>query len=218
MIKITESDDLTVWFTTDLHLNHQGPRSCTPLWESRGYKNPSDMTEQIIKIINDFVKPKDILFNLGDLFLNSTLEQVENILSQIACQTMYCMFGNHPNPHYNGIYVPLVKELLGDKYLPGMEVFPLRYKNLVYLNNFQEINVNGQRITLCHYALQVWNHSGTGSWALVGHSHGSLPTILPDSKCGKILDVGFDIFKKPISFKEVKAIMDKKPLLTVDHH
>jgi hypothetical protein len=70
-----------------------------------------------------------------------------------------------------------------------------------------------------HYPLAVWNESHHGSWMIHSHSHGSygagLPTTLDQ---GKILDVGWDVFNKPVDFFEVKDIMDKKEKIYKDHH
>lgn len=218
MFNITETHDLKVWFTTDLHLDHQGPQGGTPLWQSRGYKSPSDMTQGIITEINTCVRRDDVLINLGDLCLNCSMEKLNSYLDQINCQNMYCMMGNHPNPHYKAVYRDLVRAALGDNYTYDSEVFPLRYKNMIYINHLQEMVVNGQLIVMCHYPLMVWNHSKKSAWCLVGHSHGSLPSTLPVSNYGKILDVGWDVFKRPVSFLDIKNIMDKKPMLSVDHH
>lgn len=69
------------------------------------------------------------------------------------------------------------------------------------------INIENQDIFLCHYAMRVWNKSHFNSWNLFGHSHGELK-----EEWGKSLDVGVDSNNfEPISFKEVKEIMNKKP-------
>lgn len=218
MFNITETEDQKVYFTSDLHLDHEGPRGGTPLWVSRGYTSPKDMSRGIIQNINEVVRENDILFNLGDLCLNCSMETLESYLNQIRCKRMYCLLGNHPNPHYKAIYMKLVREILGDRFRPDMEVFPLEYKNMTYLNHLSEIIVNGQVIILCHYALQVWDKSRSAAWALCGHSHGGLQTTVPTAQYGKILDVGVDVFKRPVSFGEIKKLMDTKPLLSVDHH
>jgi len=217
MFNITESDDLKVWFTTDPHLDHQGPKGGTPLWESRGYESPDDMTLNIIDTCNEIVRPNDILFMLGDLCLNSNPLNIDRYLGRLKCQNFWCLWGNHNNPHEKLIYRPGRDKLLA----PGVKanwVYPVTYKNMTYLGHYHEVVVNGQFIVLSHYAYQVWNESHHSSWCLCGHSHGSLATTRPESDYGKILDVGWDLFKKPLSFQEIKEIMDKKPIQKVDHH
>jgi len=218
MFNIIESPELKVWFTSDLHLNHEGPKGATPLWESRGYNSPKHMSQCIVNAINEHVRRDDILFNLGDLCLNCSVEAFDSYLDQIVCRTVYCMMGNHSNPHYKLVYRRLVKELLGDKYHLSIEIFPLRYKNLVYINHLQEIVVNGQLIVLCHYPLYSWNHMGKNTWMLSGHEHSQVPNHLPSGKDGKILDCSWDFFKRPVSFNEIKTIMDAKAVRSVGHH
>ena len=81
-----------------------------------------------------------------------------------------------------------------------------------------EISVNDQFIAMSHYPNLIWNHSGKGSWMLCGHSHSSCQMTNSKSNYGKILDVGFDEFKRPLTFQEVKKIMDIKIISAVDHH
>lgn len=216
MYSLTETPDCRVWFTSDLHLDHKGPRGCTPLWESRGYHSPSHMSQCIIDILNDLVRENDILFNLGDLCLDCPIEQLDRYLNNIKCKNIWSLWGNHNNPHEKAFYRPNRNKLCPDHSVQW--VYPVRYKNMVYLGHYHEIVVNKQLIILSHYAFQIWNESHHGSWCLCGHSHGTLPTIRPESTYGKILDMGWDLYKKPLSFDEVKTIMDKKPIQKVDHH
>ena len=58
-----------------------------------------------------------------------------------------------------------------------------------WIENLNEISIQGQTIVLCHYALRVWNRSHHGSWHLYGHSHGRLP----ESPTSLSMDVGVDI-------------------------
>ena len=206
--------DQNVFFTSDWHWNH----GQSFVWEKRGYASVQTHNEALIKSINDSVGQEDILFNLGDLVLNCSIEQFESLISRIICQNIYLMAGNHSNPHFKNIYKPMVQKLLGDNYTPESEVYPLRYKNVVYINHYMEISVNDQFIAMSHYPNLIWNHSGKGSWMLCGHSHSSCQMTNSKSNYGKILDVGFDEFKRPLTFQEVKKIMDIKIISAVDHH
>jgi len=77
------------------------------------------------------------------------------------------------------------------------------------------IDLAGQQIILCHYAMRVWDKSHWGIWHLYGHSHGSLP----DDPRSLSYDVGVDKNNfTPLLFEEVKEIMSKKTFKPVDHH
>ena len=72
-----------------------------------------------------------------------------------------------------------------------------------------------QLIVMCHYAFKVWNQSHRQSWALWGHSHGTLP----DDPKALSLDVGVDGHEyKPWTYKELKARMAQKSWKAIDHH
>lgn len=86
--------------------------------------------------------------------------------------------------------------------------------NQEVLRNFTEvhkglhrINIEGQDITLCHYAMVVWASSCHGSWLLYGHSHGRIKEF--EDKFA--IDVGTDIWGfSPISFEIIKYVMSKR--------
>lgn len=83
------------------------------------------------------------------------------------------------------------------------------------VNDYREIRVEGQFIVLMHYAMRVWNKSHSGAWNLFGHSHNSLP----DDPNALAIDVGVDCHNYfPISFRDVKRIMNKKDYKSIDHH
>lgn len=61
----------------------------------------------------------------------------------------------------------------------------------------------------------VWNRSHHGSWALHGHSHGSLPVNYE----ARTFDVGTMCWGyRPISFVEVAQEMQKHTFVPVDNH
>lgn len=60
-----------------------------------------------------------------------------------------------------------------------------------------------QQIVMNHCAFLVWDKSHYGSWNFYGHSHGRLVTEPQKLQ----IDVGIDVFKKPISYAEAVEIM-----------
>lgn len=212
MLVINETPESKVYFTSDLHLGHQRDF----VWKARGYYSPKDHTQSIINGINQHVRESDMLFMTGDLCLNSSKEDVDQYLDSIVCKNILCLWGNHNNPHEKSIYNPTKQRIVND--FRVKEAYPIKYKNMTYLGHYFETSVNGQFIVLFHYPLISWNHSGKGSWAIVGHEHGGLTESRPDHTNGKLLDVGWDLYKKPLSFNEVKEIMDKKSVRFTGHH
>jgi calcineurin-like phosphoesterase family protein len=201
-----------VFFSSDFHAFHN-PSWPVPIWKMRGYESWQEMNEDILDKVNARVKPNDILFFLGDFALNSTPEQVEEFLSQIKCNNIHKIFGNHCSSTIR-IYDREIMATFGQK----IEVYPFKYKNLVFCGNHLEVSINKQHIILSHFPFRVFNRSHHGSWALSGHSHYSDKERRADYPIGKTLDVGWDGKNDIYSFEEIKEIMDKKSIHQVDHH
>ncbi len=44
-------------------------------------------------------------------------------------------------------------------------------ENCASVSHMKDIKNEGQSLTLCHYAMRVWNKSHFNAWQLYGHSH-----------------------------------------------
>lgn len=172
---------MTIFFTSDTHYYHKNIIK----YSSRPYKDVDEMNESLIVNYNSVVRPTDTVYHLGDVSFGKDKE-TETVLRRLN-GSKHLIFGNH------------------DKSLRKNKDLLSKYFGSV--NDYAEIDVNGQKIILCHYSFRVWNKSHHGSWNLFGHSHGSLyddPNLLS-------MDVGVDPNGYyPISFEEVKKIMEKK--------
>jgi calcineurin-like phosphoesterase family protein len=87
------------------------------------------------------------------------------------------------------------------------------------------VTVNNQRITLCHYAMAVWDKSHRGAWQLYGHSHTNLEGWIDKAMPGHFsMDVGIDNAARllgeyrPFSFEEISSILMKRKGFFPDHH
>ena len=211
-----ETESQKVYFTSDWHLNHK----LDAVWKGRGYLSIEEHNNGVIKSINDVVRPDDILFNLGDFCLHSSVDDFERFILQINCKNVYMLFGNHPNRHYKEIYKPLVRQVLGENYNNDSEVYPLRYKNIIYMGHYIRAIINNHCIIMSHYPFMIWDNVQNGSIALCGHSHGHCSQTNSTNIYGKILDCSWDEFKKPLSLNEVLAIVNGKRYLPnkLDHH
>lgn len=230
LVKFRQTPEQKVYFISDLHHYHR-PRWTVPLHEQRGYKTGEEMDEDQIETINRIVRPNDILWHLGDITLNANNELFDKLLGRINCQSIFTLWGNHNSPSW-AIYQREVEtwtcwnesgmqpgsgELNGTE--PMCEVYPLRYKNLVFFGNYQEIAVDGQMMVLQHYPIHVWNNMKDGVWHLCGHSHYNCPFSKADNLDAKVLDVGWDGQLKPYSMEELREIMNKKKVFDAgDHH
>ena len=208
-LKIKSTTDSKVYFSSDFHLGHDRPF----VWESRGHVSQEAHTDFVINKVNETIRPTDHLFYLGDFCLNTNEDQFESYLSRILCQNVYMLWGNHNNPVYK-IYQ---REVLS-KYGENIKVYPFRYRNVVFLGDYQEALIDGKIVVMMHYPINVWNFMKEGAYMLCGHSHYSFDKTRADSKQGLILDVGWDGKSSPYSTDEIDEIMLRKSIKVVDHH
>jgi calcineurin-like phosphoesterase family protein len=172
LLNVKETEEQKIYITADPHLGHQRDF----VWEARGYADWKAHDKGIIDTINSMVRPTDILLLLGDICLNTPLSQFEEYLSRIQCQNIWTMWGNHNNPHKTNVYRKTVDATYPASNYPfPTEVYPCKYKNLIYLGYYVEAVLNGQFVILCHYPISVFNEMQHGAWMLCGHSHYGYP-------------------------------------------
>ena len=209
-LKFKQSEDSRVWLSSDFHLNHN-PNWPTPIWRMRGYNSVEEMNYGIIKSVNDNVKSTDVLIYLGDFTLNCGSSQFENFLSQINCQSIYILYGNH-NSCVWSTYEEQVYSQYGKK---DIEIYPLNYRNLIFVGNYLEFSVDGINAIAFHYPIHSFNGQTKGRPHFYGHIHSTPETPKIE---GRKMDVGFDYWKRPVSFDEAIKILDKMPIKHEGHH
>jgi calcineurin-like phosphoesterase family protein len=163
------------------------------------------MTGGIIDNINENAGYNDDIICLGDFCLDTTVSQLEELLSRITCQNIWVLWGNH-NAALKEVYALEVLKKYND---PEIEVYPTRYRNLIFVGNYLECKVNKQKIVACHYPIISWNKMRHNVWMLHGHCHGNLNPPVN----GKALDISWDTYKSVLSFDELEKIMYKKPVM-----
>lgn len=219
-LRIKQTEEQKVYFSSDFHLNHS-PKWPIPIWKGRGFESVTEMNDAIIKSINDVVRSTDILIFLGDFVLNCSDSQFEEFLSRINCQNIYMLFGNH-NSQVKDAYSKAVNEYLqsiyGDKHYQhseDVEIYPVRYRNIIFVGNYLELIVDGQYFMASHYPQSSWNHMAKNSIHLHGHIHSTKETYIQN---GKMIDVGFDYHRRPISVDEIKNLMRNVVVKHEGHH
>jgi calcineurin-like phosphoesterase family protein len=178
-------------------------------WKGRGSsswriseESINNMDDTIIENINNTVGKDDILYHLGDFCFapkNEYFEKASSYRKRINCKEIHFLFGNHDKPQIKGLFNSC--------------------------HDILDINVNGQKITLCHYAMLTWNGSHRGSICLYGHSHSNLEEYADKIMPGRrAMDVGIDNAAKligeyrPFSFDEIIQILSTKKGFSCDHH
>lgn len=170
-----------IWFVSDLHLGHK--RGALEFRAEKGYKTVEEHDEDIFRTLAEHIKKDDRVYHLGDLTFKHRTNEVEAILDRLysICEDWVFIEGNH------------------DEVLTKI----VDYQRLL------DIEIEKQRITLCHYPLLSYNKSHFGAWNLHGHHHSDVRASLP---AGKRMNICWEVVGyKPVSFDEVKAYMETQP-------
>lgn len=191
------------YFTSDLHFNHKNICRGVSEWgedaNTRDFDNLSDMNDAILHSINSKVGKDDELYILGD-FAMGPKAQHHGFRERIVCSNISLICGNHDHPN-------------DPSWGHGFD-------NIL---DYMEVSVKAKdgrknKIVCFHYYIGgVWNNVGRGWFHLFGHSHGSLDK---SAIRGKAFDIGWDVWKEPLSEEEIFQEMDKLDETTdfIDHH
>lgn len=167
---------MTTFFTSDTHFGHRS--IIEHCW--RPFSSVEEMDEELIKRWNERVTPRDEVWHLGDFTMADAMTAYT--YRKRLNGKIHLIWGNHDR---NAV------------------------RRMVCWTSSQyaaEISVDGRSITLCHYAMRVWNKSHHGSLMLFGHSHGNLPGN------SQSLDVGVDAWGYcPVTLPEILARMETLP-------
>lgn len=136
---------------------------------------------------NSVVGPDDDVYHLGDFAMGK--DAVPSITARLNGR-IHLIWGNHDSEQVRNL--------------------PCWASSQPYL----EINDQGTKLVLSHYAHRVWNRSHHGALMLYGHSHGSLPGT------DQSLDVGVDCWNMtPTDLEQIKRRMRSlPPYSSGDHH
>jgi calcineurin-like phosphoesterase family protein len=191
-IKI-DSREVNMFFTSDLHLSHNGIVPHRP-----NFSSVEDMNESLILNWNKRVASDDIVFVLGDFCFHG--KQIWNKFISRLNGFIWLIEGNHDKG---------IPKDIKDKFQSTPGFLNLRIQD----DDFKQ---KEQRVTLCHYPMMSWYQSHAGSWQLFGHIHSSPTSVSIDyirlrDRFYNQMDVGVDAHNfTPLHWEEVKQIMNKK--------
>lgn len=171
-----------IWFSSDLHLNHDKDF----VWKERGFSSVGEMNVALIDNFNECVRTQDTLYLLGDNWLNCSVEEGIALLNQIKCKDIRFIRGNHDSPNRWGVLWEVGKTLGWAEMIKDAKKYYL----------------------LSHYPTQTTNYDDEWATAvrnLHGHSHQKSP-LSGDFQ----VNVGVDAWNnRPVSFGEVKELLNK---------
>lgn len=181
---IIEVDNIYV--VADIHLNHKNLCSATSEWEDksrcRQFSSIEEMNRTIINGINNNVKPNDCIILLGDALFGD--KDYVKLFSQIQCNNIIYIFGNHCNKQKFNIDIHLN---YGAK------------DKIKFSSNLTKIYIDKQEVVLCHYPIIHWENQDRGSMMLFGHLHGHQSKWIEEiTNTYKTMDVGVDVAYKEL--------------------
>jgi calcineurin-like phosphoesterase family protein len=217
------SDMCNLFYVSCLHLGHDRDF----LFGPRGFANVVEHDLAMGTRWNETIRPCDIVFSIGDtIFGDGAEERLIEWFNKLNFWKLYLSPGNHL-AGWRQLYTKTLKKKLGigleGPWAPEFEIYPLEYKvndkkTVYFMPNLYETYVGNQAVILCHYPIMPHNGAGKGTWGVFGHCHGNLPDTNKETGKGKTLDVCIESFGRPVSYKEIEAIMKTRTPRDVPHH
>lgn len=205
------SKDQRIWFISDLHLGHAKDFILNP----RNYTNVDEALAHTWFMLNETIKPDDIVFNLGDAVIGAGERSVEYAkrLVHLNCKHQYYIWGNH-NAGMQQLYDECRHNL--DLLVDDLEIYPLNYpgSNFTFLGNYAEISIDGRTVVLTHYPIASWNHISKGAYHIHGHCHRNLK----EDKSLHRLDVSWEWMRRPVEWHEIVRELSPRTTIAPDHH
>ena len=177
-----------LYFTADSHFNHANIiKFC-----NRPFNNVEQMNETLIDNWNQVVGKDDIVFHLGDFCLGGAAEWTK-LLDRLNGK-IYLILGNHDLKNIRQGFIQRFEHV-------ALQMF---------------ITVDKQKMYLSHYPFLCFEGGYKDVWQLFGHVHTRKNNTGIDAERLQYLyptqyDVGVDNNNfEPVSFEEVKAIIDRQ--------
>lgn len=177
-----------LYLTADSHFNHANIiKFC-----NRPFNNVEQMNETLIDNWNQVVGKDDIVFHLGDFCLGGAAEWTK-LLDRLNGK-IYLILGNHDLKNIRQGFIQRFEHV-------ALQMF---------------ITVDKQKMYLSHYPFLCFEGGYKDVWQLFGHVHTRKNNTGIDAERLQYLyptqyDVGVDNNNfEPVSFEEVKAIIDRQ--------
>ena len=193
-------DHQLIWFASDYHFCHANVIK----YDNRPFNDVEEMNQTLIDNWNEVVGDDDVVFYLGDLSFDKNGVTTQHIVDQLKGK-IHLILGNHD--HEKDIRSLKRFETISD------------YVSLSVTDHDNPRKKQG--IVMFHYPILSWDKHHHGEYMLHGHCHGSLMNNPEYSWFYKrrVLDVGCNMTNyKPISYSEIKSIMNTKEIELIDHH
>lgn len=191
-------DHQNIWFASDYHFCHANVIK----YDVRPFNNVDEMNRTLIDNWNEVVDDNDVVFYLGDLSFDKNGLKTQHIVDELKGK-IHFILGNHDH----------------DRDIKKLNRFE-SVSDYINLSVTDEDNPRKrQGIMMMHYPILSWDKAHHGDWHLHGHCHQSLVLNYPEYYNRKVLDLGCNGWDyKPVSYQEIKKIMQTKSITSIDHH
>lgn len=141
---------MDIWFTSDTHFCH----SKSFLYEPRGFTNADEMNEAIIERWNKVIKPRDIVYHLGDTILNDTEKGIE-CFKRLNGE-IFLIWGNHDTENRTNALL----EACRHKLIGGWYAFIIKPGNQsIYLSHYPTLTSNFDQKHFSHHVINLHGHT-----------------------------------------------------------
>lgn len=179
------------------HFQHKNICKGTSQWPSGGMRDfatTEEMDDAIINSINRKVGSDDTLYMLGDIIFGQK-SNIVDLRQRINCQKIHFIYGNH------------------DYWLRKKKDYHYLFKSL---SDYRELYICKRLLVLSHYPILSWTEMHSGSYMIHSHTHGTIER--EQERFGKIIDVGWDAVKEPLSYEEIHERLSNVSPVWCDHH
>lgn len=162
---------MTVFFTSDTHFDDHR----VIFMYRRPFASTGEMDEFLIARWNEKIGADDTVWHLGDFAVRVSERRVDDLLIRLNGRK-HLITGNNDGP-------AVLKSAGWDS-----------------VAAYAEIEVEGTKLVLCHYAFRTWNGMHKKVLNLHGHSHGKLAPM------PRQFDVGIDAWDmRPVTLADIQA-------------
>lgn len=172
-----------IYFIADLHFFHENMIKR----KNRPFQNAAQMNRKLIQNWNQYVRPNDEIYILGDLSWGGE-EETRALLQQLQGKK-YLILGNHDRMF-----------LQNEKW---QDIF-------VWMKHYYELSYEGHKFVLFHYPIEEWNGYFKGYFHLHGHQHNGEEENYQNIERGYLrFDVGVDAnAMSPVSVEDILDLFD----------
>lgn len=173
--------DKKIWFTSDLHFNHDKPF----IYKDRGFSSIEEHNEALIKNWNERIKNSDEVYLLGDVCMGEDIEANIKLLKRLN-GNIHLVTGNHDTDKKIEYFK---KNHIFTEIIPVGTMF--KYRKWIFI--------------LSHYPMIVSNYDDKFKkiWNLCGHTH---TTAKFGERIFNSYNVGVDAHNNfPIEIEEIIA-------------